>query len=244
MSIPNVKLMDPFGLKTLELFSNAEAFNKWLFNSVAPFCSGNILEIGSGIGNLSKFLIEKFEKVALSDMRNEYCEILNEKFATHQNFKIAYQIDLSLTDFENINSSLLNKFDTVIALNVIEHIGNDLLAIENCKKMLKDQGRLIILVPAYQSLFNSLDSMLYHYKRYTKKSLSLLLKNAGLNIVHSQYFNFAGILGWWYSGTVLKKKIITGHQLSLFNKLIPIFRFIDKLILYKWGLSVIVISEK
>ena len=135
-------------------------------------------------------------------------------------------------------------FDTVFALNVVEHIKDDNKAIENCKKLLKNQGHLIILVPAYQSLFNNFDVELEHYRRYTQKSLKQLIKANQLNIIKTFSFNVIGILGWFVSGSILKKKTIPEGQMGLFNKLVPVFKIADVLTLKKMGLSVICISEK
>ncbi|MEP7108361.1 MAG: class I SAM-dependent methyltransferase [Ferruginibacter sp.] len=234
---------DPLGLQTLQLFASVPEFNKWLFQSVSPFCSGNILETGSGIGNISQCLLSHFEKISLSDLREEYCEILKQKFGAYQNLQGIYSIDLSSPDFEKSYSRLINKFDTVIALNVIEHIYDDSLAIINCKKLLTRQGQLIILVPAYQNLYNSLDNMLKHYRRYNKNRLENLLQGQGMNLIHARYFNFAGIFGWWFTGNVLKSKVIPGYLLKIFNKLIPLSRILDRLIFYRSGLSVIVIAQ-
>jgi len=99
------------------------------------------------------------------------------------------------------------------------------------------------LVPAYQSLYNGLDKMLGHKRRYTKSSLVTQLGSMGLNVIHKQYFNFAGIVGWWVSGHILKNKSMKEKQLALFNSLTSVFQLIDRLIFYNMGLSVIVISE-
>ncbi len=241
---PSLEVKDPVGFETLELFSKADNYNKWMFNSLVPFCSDNILEIGSGTGNISNFLLNKFDCVTLSDLRDEYCDVLKQKFKGSDNLSGVYKIDLNLPDFDSVYGALFNSFDTVIALNVIEHIKDDLLAITNCKKLLKQKGRLVVLVPAYQSLYNAIDKMLDHYRRYTVKSMITLKKKAGLKIIHSQYFNLAGVFGWWLSGSVLRNKVIPGNQLSLFNRLTPLFQIIDNITFCKMGLSVIVVAEK
>lgn len=180
----------------------------------------------------------------MSDLVAEYCDALHQKFAVFHNLNGIYQIDITSTNFEESCKALLNKFDTVIALNVIEHIKDDSIAINNCKKLLKVHGRLIILVPAYQSLYNSLDKMLGHKRKYTKNTLVNRVRSAGLNIIHTQYFNLTGIVGRWFSGSILKNKSITANQLKLFNKLTSVFQLIDKLIFCNMGLPVTVISEK
>lgn len=237
-------LSDPTGLETLENFAAAAAFNKWLFNAVNPYCNGKIIEIGSGIGNLSQYLLQNYASVTLTDLRPEYCAVLKTTFQQHPHLEAVKLLDIARPDFEENNTLLLNKFDTVIALNVIEHIQNDVLALQNCKKLLAKNGQLIILVPAYKKLFNGLDSSLGHFKRYKKSGLAAIFTNQKLQVTASRYFNVAGIFGWWFTGKILHKKLIPGYQLNIFNKLIPLFKFLDKIILNKAGLSVIVVGKR
>jgi len=235
---------DPAGQETLELFADTDLFNRWLFENLAPYCKDNILEIGSGIGNISKLLLERFQKVTLSDLRASYCQKLRDHFSTNQRLQQVIQLDLGDSEIGKSFPTLLNSFDTIIASNVVEHIGDDHLAVQNCSKLLKSKGRLVILVPAYQWLYNGFDSELGHYRRYNRKNLGRLLMDEGFELVHEKYFNAVGILGWWFSGSVLKKKILPKNQLNLYNKLIPMIRLADKVLLNKAGLSVIAVGEK
>ncbi|MEI9942601.1 MAG: methyltransferase domain-containing protein [Chitinophagaceae bacterium] len=244
MNSPAIEGPDITGLKTLETFAGATSFNQWLFDSVAVYCQGNILETGSGIGNISRLLLQKFDAVTLSDFSINYCQLLEKEFQNYRNLKGIIHIDLSVIDFEKKYQHLLGKFDTVIALNVIEHINDDNLAIGNCKKLIKENGRVIILVPAFLFLHNSLDKELGHYKRYTKKKLRELLEQEKLKVIHSKYFNTAGMVGWWLTGSVLKKKIISKGLLRFYNKLVPLFRLMDKVTNRFAGLSVIAVAVK
>ena len=233
---------DVAGQETLERFANAPAFNRWLYQNISNYCSGRILEIGSGIGNISSLLLADHQRVTLSDLRQPYCDKLQQRFGQHPHFEGALQLDIAPSDFELHHPELLQQFDTVIALNVVEHIQDDASALNNCKKLLRNNGRLIILVPAYQFLYNTFDEELGHYKRYTRKELGERMRAAGMDLVHTRYFNLAGIPGWWLTGSVMKKKVIPGAQLKIFNSLVPIFRLLDKLVLSKVGLSAIAVA--
>ena len=118
------------------------------------------------------------------------------------------------------------------------------MAIANCKKLLAPGGHLIILVPAFQLLYNGFDKELEHFRRYTRRSLRALFDAQQFEIIKSWYFNLAGILGWFVSGTILRKKTLPAGQLSFYNKLVPIFRIADRLTLNKIGLSVITVGKK
>lgn len=233
---------DSAGRETLDHFNEAPAFNNWLFDQILPYCKGDVLEAGSGIGNISGLMLDKHLKVVLSDLRSEYCELLKRKFAGNPYLQGVYQLDLSLADFENRYPELLHRFDSVIVLNVIEHIREDALAVRNAMKLLRVGGNLIVLVPAGQCLYNHFDRELGHFKRYTRSGLAGLLTEAGLKVLHTNYFNFGGIFGWWFSGSLMKNKIIPRSQLKLFNRLVPVFRIVDRLVAHTAGVSVIAVA--
>lgn len=235
---------DPTGFETLEAFSEAPAFNRWLYEKTCVDVQGRILEIGSGIGNISAFLLEDHSDVYLSDLRPEYCQLLEKKFAGHPALKGVFELDLSLNNFQEKYSERIGKFDVVIASNVIEHIADDKLAIQNAGSLLTENGKLIILVPACPALYNSLDKELGHFRRYTRAGLNHLLKSTGMQISESKYFNAAAILGWWFSGKVLKEKTISPVKLNIYNRLIPVFRIIDWFMAPLTGVSVISVGIK
>lgn len=235
---------DVVGGETLDVISEADKFNEWMFNTVDKNTHGEILEIGSGIGNISNFFIDKNRSISVSDMREEYCELLKEKFTGKNNFKNVYQLDIVDPDFDEKHRDLLGKFDSVFALNIIEHVEKDDLALKNCVKLLKTGGQLLILVPAFMGLYNSFDTELGHYRRYTKVQLEKMFIENKLSINYSRYFNFAGILGWWLSGNILKKKNIPSGQMKLYNRLVWIFKILDFFTNRFVGLSVIVAGKK
>jgi 2-polyprenyl-3-methyl-5-hydroxy-6-metoxy-1,4-benzoquinol methylase len=242
MTLIGDKSADWTGGETLEAFAHAERFNRWMFDAIAVHCRGKILEIGSGIGNLSIHLLEKASLLTVSDMNENYCSVLQQRLGHNKQVEGVYRIDLSATNFEEQYASLMGKYDTVVALNVIEHIKDDRTAIRNCKKLLTENGRLVILVPAFQWLYNSLDRELRHFRRYSKKTLSAVVTGQGFVISSLRYFNSPGIPGWWLSGTLFRKKIISRSQLSVYNSLVPLFRIFDKLTSRIAGLSLIIIA--
>ncbi len=239
-----VKDIDLEGMETLQVIANADKFNHWMYSTIAPFCSGNILEIGSGIGNISQQFLIRNQKLTLTDLRENYCQILQKKFEKFPSLQGVRQIDIVHPQFDDVYQNLFESFDTIYALNIVEHVKDDVLALSNCKKLLKKGGNLVILVPAYQALYNQFDKELEHYRRYTQNTLDQLFTANQLQIIHRQYFNLMGIAGWWFSGSILRKKTIPEGQMNLYNLLVPIFKILDRLILRKVGLSVITVGKK
>lgn len=241
---PDNDLSDKIGYETLDSIAQADNFNRYMFSVVSTDFKGEILEIGSGIGNISSYCIKEGYNFSASDLRPEYCEFLQNKFKGHKNFKGTYQIDIIDPHFDEKYAALFNKFNVVFALNIIEHVSDDDLAIKNCLKFLKEGGKLVILVPAFMFLYNSFDRGLGHYRRYTRKKLETLFLQNNLKVTKSRYFNFAGVLGWWVSGNILRKKTIPSGQMRLYNLLVGVFKIIDYFTKPFVGLSIIVSGEK
>jgi 2-polyprenyl-3-methyl-5-hydroxy-6-metoxy-1,4-benzoquinol methylase len=238
------KPVDTEGEDTLNTIALANHFNKWMYETIKPYCKGNILEIGSGVGNISEYFLNDNASILLTDIREVYCDSLRDKFTGKNTLLGIENMNLVDTEFDTKFSRHLNKYDTVFALNVVEHIFDDKLAVSNCYKLLKTGGQLIILVPAYQWLYNDFDKELEHYRRYTRKKLENLFTTSDFKVSHSQYFNAAGIAGWLVSGKMQHHKIIPAGQIRLFNRLVSLFRLFDKLILNSFGLSVITVGKK
>jgi 2-polyprenyl-3-methyl-5-hydroxy-6-metoxy-1,4-benzoquinol methylase len=235
---------DAIGIETLDVISSADKFNKWTYETIEPYCQGEILEIGSGIGNISRYFLEADAKITLSDIRLNYCKYLEDHFEKFNNLREIVNLDLVDPLFESKYKNHLNKFDTVFALNVVEHIKDDRLAISNAKKLLKPSGKLIVLVPAYDSLYNTFDTELCHYRRYNARKLKSLFRTEDFRIIKDFYFNCIGTIGWYVSGKLQANKSIPKSQLNIYNKLVWLFRIVDKMVFNKIGLSVIVVGQK
>lgn len=238
------KEIDQEGLEILNVIANADKFNTWMYQTIRPFLKGEVLEIGSGIGNITQFVMNDKLSVTASDIRDNYCSMLYNKFNGNTYLKEVRKIDIIHPDFDNEYRDLLEKFDSIFALNIVEHVQDDELAVKNCKKLLRKNGNLIILVPAYMTLYNQFDKELEHFRRYTKVKLEQLFKNADLNIYKTRHFNFIGIFGWWFSGSILRKKTIPEGQMKFYNILVPVFKLADKFVMNKAGLSVITFGTK
>jgi SAM-dependent methyltransferase len=235
----HIKQVDEEGEETLKAIAEADRFNAWMYDQVRPYANGKILEIGSGIGNLSEFFVQDGYDITLSDVRAQYTKQLSLKFPGRQ----VIEMDLVHPSFNDQYQDYLGTYDLVFALNVVEHILNDRLALENMRSLLKPGGIMFVLVPAYPFLFNNFDRALEHHRRYTVKSLSAVHPD-GLSVLSSRYFNLMGIPGWFLVGGVLRKKIIPAGNMRLYNTLTPVFRWMDRLVGHRFGLSVIRVSRR
>jgi len=211
-------------------------YNRWMFDRLRRWIGPRVLEIGSGIGNLSAFLVDR-EQLVLTDTREEYLSRLRKRFAGHHNIAVARLY------LPNDDSALAGqRFDTVICLNVLEHVDDDLSALAAIRGLLAPSGRLVLLVPALPALYGSIDRALGHHRRYKRAGLAELLQATGFRVAHIEYFNLAGIPGWWWAGRVLRRQTIPHGSLKLYDALVPLFR-LERLIPWRVGQSLIAIGE-
>ena len=222
--------------ESLRLISNAKHYNKWVYSLINPYLKSPVLEVGSGIGTITNLILKKFQVLA-SEYDQDYLKFLKKKYSSNKNFKGAVFIDL--TKFTKIG-----KFDTVVCTNVLHHVKDDKLAINNINKYLKKGGHLILQEPAHQFLFGSLDIAQNHYRRYELKNLSRKLSQHGFKVEKSFYFNFLGFLGWLINSILLRRSTISNSQMLIIDKLIKTTSKVEDQIHLPFGLSVFVIARK
>lgn len=209
-----------------------------MFDRLRPWIgsSRRVLEIGSGIGNLSAFLLDR-ERLVLTDTREEYLQRLRRRFASRSNVAVA-RIVLP-DDLAGLGNQ---RFDAIICLNVLEHIEDDHTSLTAMRGLLAPGGRLVLLVPALPALYGEMDRALGHYRRYTRRELGERFAGAGLRVAHLEYFNLAGIPGWWWAGRVLRRRTIPRGPLKLYDLLVPLFR-LERFLPWRIGQSLIAIGE-
>jgi hypothetical protein len=126
---------------------------------------------------------------------------------------------------------------------VLEHVLDDVGSLSTIRTLLGEGGRLILLVPALPALYGTLDEALGHHRRYTRAGLAEKFAAAGLELRHIEYFNLAGAPGWWFTGRVLRRRVIPSGSFRLFDALVPLFR-LERLIPWRVGQSLIAIGER
>jgi SAM-dependent methyltransferase len=221
----NVYVQDVYGSQILARLSHAPRYNNWLADSIRGFCGSRVLEIGSGVGNITKHLIPRAEYVA-SDINPLYLRALGALTDDRPYLRTTH---CDVADAKTFPAAS-EGFDTVICLNVIEHIDDDHAALLNIKSVLSERGRAIILVPQGQWNFGTLDEVLEHKRRYSKASLSKLAEDCGLNVVKLIELNRIGTLAWYLNGRIMRRRAFGLFQIWALNVLTPLFRLVDNFI--------------
>lgn len=232
---------DPVGIATLETMARARRYNAWQVDRLAPFLGRRVCEIGSGIGNISRLLAARRpELLVLTDQREEYLDRLREDFAARAEVRVER---LTLPDADATRRFAAWSLDTVVSLNVLEHIADDAGAVASMAGLLAPGGRLVLLVPAMPALYGSLDRGLGHARRYDRRGLLRLLEGAGLALEQVFYFNLVGTLGWWFNARVRPVPEIPRGQLALFDRMVPLLRAEDRVRL-PFGQSLIAVGRR
>ena len=224
--------------QTLQRMKKLHRYNQWIFLKFRPFLGRRVLEIGSGVGNITKFLLDR-ELIIATDVELKYLALLKNTFGKYKKFVIEH-LDLSGSEMERYQSY---HIDSVLCFNVLEHIEQDEKALENIYNLLEPRGRLLLLVPSHPWLYGSLDQHLGHHRRYRKKELKNKLEAMGFKVIFLKYFNRIGILGWFLNSKILRRKRLPSFQLRIYNLLVPLFK-LEKIFPFPFGTSLLVVAEK
>lgn len=224
------------GHMTLESMGQALWYNRWTMNKFTPYVNGDILEVGCGIGNFTPALAKIGKVWAMDIDRHSISKTKSLKLKS---------VRVGLGDIEKDRYFFDNrKFDSIVCLNVLEHIKNDVRALTNMHGLLKKNGRLILLVPIHPLLFGTIDLAIDHYRRYKPNGIVDELKDAGFHIISTRKLNFVGAFGWWFNGKILKRKRVSRRGIKLFNHLAPLLLPIEDVIEPPFGTSILVIAKK
>lgn len=214
----------PTGGRTLEIFKDTPRLNAWIFSKLAPGVHGDVLECGSGVGNISRLLRSKAARLVVTDTEPHYLTELARTFEGDPDVVVCpYDLDDAPPP-----TVAARRYDAIVAVNVIEHIADDRALVARLTSLLKPGGRLLVYVPACPSVFGALDVALGHHRRYTPDSLAALLRTTDLEPDAPRYINLLGLAGWWFSGRVLKRRALAPNAVTLFERLVPLFRAEDR----------------
>lgn len=229
---------DP-GKVTLDAMEQAPKFNEWMYESIKPWLGARVAELGVGRGNISRY-IRQHPHVLLTDYRLDYLQELKAKWSHEFDLQIG-QLDMTApADYEQLRSFAP---DSVVFLNVLEHIESDEAVLGSLFATVPEGCRIVVLVPFNMNLYSEFDRQLGHFRRYAKGELESKMTAAGFAVEKQFFFNKFGVIAWYVANTLFGQRAITPSQLRLYNFLTPVFRILDK-VLPTSGLSTVVIARK
>ena len=229
------------GAITLRRMATLAPYNRWLHERFEHYLGSRILEVGSGVGNQTQFFVDDREQIVASDIEPHYVRELRGRFGDRKNVRIAsYRFPLSAADRDELRASRIN---TVVCMNVLEHIENDKATLADFASVLPSGGHLVLLVPSMKGLYGTLDQHLNHFRRYAADELRDAVTGAGFEVETLRFLNRPAVFGWWLSSRVLKRRVMPRGQLRAFKWVMPLLRLEEK----KppgFGLSLLVLARR
>lgn len=211
-SISSTLTSEPFVYSGTELEAMAQARNycQWILRYFAPYLGKNIIEIGAGSGTFSQLLLDRGEtrRLVLFEAAENLLPLLRHRFTDPR-------VQLYCGSFDP--SVLTQDSDSIVLVNVLEHIRDDDLLLSQIHASLRKGGSLLLFVPACQWNYGSLDEAFDHYRRYSGVELERKIQNAGFRIEQRRYINFMGIASWFLAGKVLRQKTIKASQVRWYD---------------------------
>ncbi|MGI8989895.1 MAG: glycosyltransferase [Bryobacteraceae bacterium] len=211
------------GPEVLDALSLAPKFNKWMADTISPYVGQRVLEIGAGTGNLTRQLAHRRKYYAATDIEPEHLERLRNGFRHRPNLEVRKCDVERAEDLEPFR----DRVDTVVFLNVLEHVKDDQGSLKRLYSILQPGGCAIVLVPCGQEIFGTLDTALGHYRRYSRAELRARMEEAGFVVERILEFNRVSRPGWYVTGRVLKRSTLSRFPMRVFNKLVWLWRKID-----------------
>ena len=227
-----------YGHAILYSLSTTHRFTRWIAERIRPWVRASVLEIGAGLGNLTGTFLPR-EEYVVSDVDPLHLRFLKSRFAYHPYVEVrAVRVEES-SDF----ADLAGRFDTVLCVNVLEHVERDEEALSNIHVALRPGGSAILLVPRGQWLYGTLDQALGHCRRYSSAELREKCERAGLAVERMFTLNRVGVFAWFVNGKILRRRRFGKIQLKIFDMLMWLWRSVDALLPWR-GLSLVVVARK
>jgi SAM-dependent methyltransferase len=213
---------DPHGGEILERLARAPRFSRWMADTIRPWVGQRVLEIGAGTGNLTVNLAPR-KLYCATDLNPTYVAGLEKLQESRPYLRVGKTDGCLLESYPQERD-----FDTVVCLNVVEHVEDDEQILRNIHEVLAPGGRAIILVPQGRWLYGTLDEVLGHRQRYSPAQLRAIGNKAGFECERVFGFNRAGVPAWWMNGKLLRRRTFGIWQVKLLNLLTPLFRIVDR----------------
>lgn len=230
----------------LEAMGAASNYHRWILAVFKPFLGRHVVEVGAGLGAFSELILSQHpcETLSLVEPSDEMHGKLAEKASR---MDTTTRVETYHANFVNAAPLIKAKQapDSVIYVNVLEHIADDEFELETVRQNLSEGGCIFLFVPALQWLYGVFDERVGHVRRYTKRELEDKLERSGFNILLSSYFDLAGVAPWWIKYRLLKSATMGERGVRFYDRfIVPAARRIESVASPPIGKNVIVIAQK
>lgn len=223
--------------RDLEAMSHARNYHAWIVEMFRPYLGAHAADVGAGAGSVAELLVRHVRRLTAFEPSGNMFPLLKTRFADNP----AVECRNSALSAE---PGCADRFDSVLYVNVLEHIEDESGELESAAAALRPGGHLLVFVPALPFLYSKLDRTLGHVRRYRRRPLVELVQRSGFQVEKVNYVDCAGILPW-YLVFVLMKRTMTRGEVSLYDRLgIPVVRRVETLVRPPLGKNLLVVARK
>ena len=232
--------------RDLEAMAFAENYHRWIVQFFRPHLGARLVEVGAGTGSFSALLRQErgIESLSLVEpSRAMYEELVKQV----KHVEPPPRIETYNAVFASVAASikLAQEPDSIIYVNVLEHIADDEAELELVHQTLADGGRIFVFVPALQWLLGAFDREIGHFRRYTKTEIESKCRRAGFKIICSRYLDFFGIAPWWVKYRLMKSNRLEPRAVMLYDKyVVPFAKTLESIVRPPLGKNVLLVAEK
>lgn len=215
---------------------------EWQLAGLRPYLGARVLEIGCGVGSILELLTPR-ERLFGLDVEPDVLGAARARFSGDPSVGFAH-VDAARFTPEDIERLRAERFDSIVSLNVLEHIEDDRAVLRACAEILPTNGTLALLVPAHPALYGRYDALDGHVRRYTRRDLGMKVRAAGFELLRCRHFNAVGALGWFVQYRLLRRQIHGEGSFGLMNRLLPVLRPLERLLPPPFGLSLVALGRR
>jgi SAM-dependent methyltransferase len=217
----------------------AERYFEWQADLAAAAVGRRVVEIGCGLGNFTRHLLDR-DLVIATDIEPACTERLAARYPDRANLVIQ-TIDVMDPAFLSLAR---RQPDSVVCLNVLEHVEDDALALRHMHSILPPGGKVVLIVPAFESLYGPIDRLVGHFRRHSKRSIRRLAAATGFRPTTLRYMNTVGFFGWWVNSHILRRTEQSESQIRVFDRyFVPLLRPLETALPPPFGQSLFVVLE-
>jgi SAM-dependent methyltransferase len=230
--------------KDLEAMSFAVNYHKWILAEFRPYLGDRIVEVGAGTGSFSALLVETAPSSLVVVEPSGMFEALRRNLSATDG---GTSVEFHNAIFADVIDQIVGRGrpDSILYVNVLEHIEDDRRELELIHSALRPGGRCLIFVPALQSLYGPFDKRIGHFRRYGKRAIETKCAEAGFKVIKSSYFDMLRVLPWWFNYRVLRLDDLRPGAVSLYDRLaVPIMKRAEGVLPVPIGKNLLVVAEK
>jgi SAM-dependent methyltransferase len=231
---------EEYDRRDLEAMSAGDNYRRWILDQFKPYLGKDVVEVGAGSGDFSKLLLEAgIRSLIAVEPAINMGPVLKTVLAPFKNATVLME---KLPDTAYF---VEKRPDTIIYINVLEHIRADSEELRRAFRLLLPGGYMWVFVPALTWLYGTNDEAVGHYRRYEKVPLTRLVEDVGFELVKIRYLDFFGIIPWFLLFRILKQATVRGNQVAFYDRFcVPILRRLENSIRFPIGKNLLIVGRR